>query len=138
MTACGGAAEPANPLTQPAQPAQPATNPEPAGAAAPAQGGAALAKVADVPVGGGLVLPDQEIVLTQPVKGEIKGFTSSCTHYGCTVSGVKGGTINCACHGSKFAVADGAVVNGPATGALPEVAIRVEGSDIFRATPSGM
>jgi Rieske Fe-S protein len=102
------------------------------------QDNAPLAKIADVPIGGGVVLADKEVVLTQPVKGEIKGFTSSCTHYGCTLANVTGGTINCDCHGSKFDMTDGAVRNGPATGALPAVGIRVDGDEIFRAGPSGM
>jgi Rieske Fe-S protein len=127
VAACGGET-PTDPF------ANPNTDPEPTEAA---QDGAPLAKVADVPVGGGVVLADAEVVLTQPVKGEIKGFTSSCTHYGCTVANVKDGTINCPCHGSKFDMTDGAVRHGPATGALPAVAIRVEGGEIFRAGPSG-
>lgn len=129
VAACGGPEEPTDLRTDPN------TDSEPAEAA---QDSGPLAKVTDVPVGGGVVLEEEEVVLTQPVKGEFKGFTSSCTHYGCTLAGVKGGTINCSCHGSKFDLADGAVRNGPATGALPEVAIRVEGGEIFRAEPSGM
>ncbi|MFG2042314.1 Rieske (2Fe-2S) protein [Dactylosporangium sp. NPDC048998] len=125
VAACGGGEEPANQHTHPATDAEPAK--------AAAQDGAPLAKVADVPVGGGVVLAEAEVVLTQPTKGEIKGFTASCTHYGCTLADVKDGTINCSCHGSKFDLADGAVRNGPAVGALPAVAIRVEGNEIFRA-----
>jgi Rieske Fe-S protein len=124
VAACGGADEPADPNAYPMTDTAP--NEE-------AQGNVALAKVADVPVGGGVVLADERVVLTQPVEGEIKGYTSSCTHYGCTLSDVKDGTINCGCHGSKFDLADGAVRNGPAVGALPAVAIRVEGGEIFRA-----
>jgi Rieske Fe-S protein len=128
VAACGGAEKPTDPY------ANPNTDTEPTEAA---QGGAPLAKVADVPVGGGVVLAAEEVVLTQPVKGEIKGFTSSCTHYGCTVASVKGGTINCDCHGSKFDMADGSVRQGPAAGALRAVAIRVESNEIFRAGPAG-
>jgi Rieske Fe-S protein len=46
---------------------------------------------------------------------------------------VAGGTINCPCHGSRFAVADGSVVQGPATSPLPEKDIQVEGSSIVLA-----
>ena len=100
----------------------------PAPALAPA--GTALAAVADVPVGGGLVLAAQGVVLTQPVAGTIKGFSATCTHQGCTVAEVSGGTINCPCHGSKFAVADGSVTAGPAPSPLPEKAVRVEGGSV--------
>jgi nitrite reductase/ring-hydroxylating ferredoxin subunit len=102
----------------------------PAPAAAPASAGSPLAAVADVPVGGGLVLAAQGIVLTQPVAGTIKGFSATCTHQGCTVAEVTGGTINCPCHGSKFAVADGAVTAGPAPSPLPEKAVTIQGGSV--------
>ena len=57
-------------------------------------------------------------------------FTAVCTHQGCLVSEVKGGTINCPCHGSAFKVADGSVANGPANKPLRAIDITVEGSDI--------
>ena len=67
-----------------------------------------------MPVGGGIVLAAQDLVVTQPVAGTFKGFSATCTHQGCKVNEVAGGTINCPCHGSKFAVADGAPTAGPA------------------------
>jgi len=56
-----------------------------------------------------------------------------CTHQGCIVSTVADGTIDCPCHGSKFSVKDGSVVNGPAPSPLAPVAIKVEGTSIIRA-----
>ena len=44
-----------------------------------------------------------------------------------------GGTINCPCHGSKFAVADGAPTAGPAKKPLPEKAVTVEGGSVVLA-----
>jgi Rieske Fe-S protein len=85
----------------------------------------ALAKVADIPVGGGKVFPDQKVVLTQPSAGVIKAYSAVCTHQGCTVEGVSGGTINCPCHGSAFKVADGSVAAGPAKRSLPSVSVTV-------------
>jgi len=128
LASCGAVEEPTNPFAQPTIGAR---------AAEPTEGNAAIASVADVPVGGGMVLAEAGVVLTQPAEGDIKGFTASCTHYGCTVASIQGGTINCDCHGSKFDMADGAVRNGPATTALPAVAIRVEGGEIFLSEPSG-
>ena len=95
--------------------------------------GAALAKVADIPVGGGRILADEKIVVTQPVKGEFKCFSAICTHAGCVVGDVSGGTINCPCHGSKFKVADGSVAAGPAKKALEAVAVKVDGDTITKA-----
>jgi Rieske Fe-S protein len=95
--------------------------------------GAPLAKTADIPVGGGQVFADQKVVITQPAQGDFKAFTAVCTHQGCTVSTVEGGTINCACHGSRFKVADGSVANGPAPSALAPKTIKVEGDAISLA-----
>jgi Rieske Fe-S protein len=105
----------------------------PAAQPPPAAPGTALVATADVPVGGGVVLAEQDVVVTQPVAGEFKGFSATCTHQGCTVGEVSGGTINCPCHGSKFAIADGAVANGPAQKPLPARAITVAGNEITLA-----
>ena len=102
-------------------------------AGAAGAGANAVAAVADVPVGGGIVLAAQDLVVTQPVAGTFKGFSATCTHQGCKVAEVKGGTINCPCHGSRFAVADGTPAAGPATKPLPEKAVTVQGSSVVLA-----
>jgi len=99
------------------------------GGAAPTQGGP-LARTADIPVGGGRVFPDQKVVVTQPTAGEFKAFSAVCTHAGCTVADVSEGTINCPCHGSKFAIADGAVKHGPARKPLPGKSVTVQGDGV--------
>lgn len=92
-----------------------------------------LVATADVPEGGGIILPDQEVVVTQPTAGEFVAFSSICTHRGCPVDTVENGTINCPCHGSMFAIADGTVVAGPAPAPLPPVEVTVDGDDVVRA-----
>ncbi|CAL9627237.1 MULTISPECIES: Rieske (2Fe-2S) protein [unclassified Streptomyces] len=92
--------------------------------------GQELARTGDIPIAGGKVLADEKIVVTQPEKGEFKAFSAVCTHQGCIVSDVRDGTIDCACHGSRFAVADGSVVRGPATEPLPGKRITVEGNSV--------
>ena len=87
----------------------------------------AIAKTSDIPVGSGVIVG--EVVVTQPVAGEFKGFSAKCTHKGCTVDKVASGTIDCPCHGSKFNL-DGTVANGPATKPLENKAISVEGDSI--------
>jgi Rieske Fe-S protein len=72
-------------------------------------------------------------VVTQPSAGKFKAFSATCTHQGCPVAGVDGGTINCTCHGSKFSIEDGSVTKGPATKALVEQDISVEGDSITLA-----
>lgn len=108
--------------------------PPASGGSSPGAGGnQVLAKVADIPVGGGKIFGDQGVVVTQPEKDTFKAFSATCTHQGCTVSSVDGGTINCGCHGSKFKIADGSVANGPATKPLPPAAVTVEGDSIRKA-----
>jgi Rieske Fe-S protein len=94
--------------------------------------GAAKATVAtsDVPVGGGKILGDAQVVVTQPSKGEFKAFSAICTHQGCPVQSISDGTINCPCHGSQFSVEDGSVVHGPATTALPGLDVKVQGGEV--------
>ena len=95
----------------------------------PAPTGPSIA-TADVPVGSGVILEDAKYVVTQPTKGEFKAFSSICTHQGCPVSEISGGTINCACHGSKFSIEDGSVVNPPAQNPLAETPTTVSGNSV--------
>lgn len=92
--------------------------------------GAKLAQTSDIPVGGGKIFADAQVVVTQPQSGTFKGFSAICTHQQCTVSEVTGGTIRCPCHGSQYKVADGSVVVGPATQPLPPVNVKVNGTAI--------
>ena len=107
-----------------------------AGAPAPAattpSAGAAASWAADIPVGGGKVLTAQKIVITQPQAGSFHAFTAICTHQGCIVNSVSGGTIDCPCHGSKYSAVNGSVVNGPATLPLAAVSIKVQGTSIVQ------
>jgi len=96
-------------------------------------GAAVLAKTSDVPVGGGTILTDKKIVITQPQSGTFHAFTAVCTHAGCTVGSVSSGTINCPCHGSRFNINNGSVVNGPAASPLALINIKVQGTSILQA-----
>ena len=84
---------------------------------------------ADIPVGGGKIFADAQTVVTQPSAGQFKAFSSICTHARCPVAEVTT-TINCNCHGSKFALADGSVVAGPAPDPLPAKTVTVNGDQI--------
>ncbi|PZG21702.1 Rieske (2Fe-2S) protein [Micromonospora craterilacus] len=97
------------------------------------KGAQSLAKTQDIPVGGGAVFAAQGVVITQPAAGQFKGFDPICTHQGCPVSNVDGGTINCTCHGSKFSIEDGSVKAGPATTPLAAKEIKVSGDHISLA-----
>lgn len=89
-----------------------------------------VVKKSDVPVGGGYIVPDANFVVTQPTQGQFKAFVKICPHAGCAVSSVEGGKIHCPCHGSNFAVADGHVLNGPATGSLGPATVTDNGDTL--------
>ena len=99
-------------------------------------GATVLVPTADVPVGEGVILHDQNVVVTQPSKGTFEGFTATCTHAGCPLANVASGTINCTCHGSQFSITDGSNVAGPSgspagsVAALPRVAVKVKGANV--------
>jgi Rieske Fe-S protein len=95
----------ASPPTVPAGETSPAS---PVSPAAPATTEAAGTPVAEVPVGGGRIYPDQKVVVTQPSAGTFKAFSTTCTHQACAVTTVEDGHIVCPCHGSSFAIDTGA------------------------------
>jgi Rieske Fe-S protein len=85
-----------------------------------------------VPVGGGVILKDSKVVVTQPEAGSFKAFDANCTHKGCLVTSVEGGSINCSCHGSRFGLSDGSVQGGPAQAPLPAVDVAVDGDQVVK------
>ncbi|MGH3867497.1 MAG: ubiquinol-cytochrome c reductase iron-sulfur subunit [Pseudonocardiaceae bacterium] len=96
-----------------------------------APGGERLASTGDIPVGGGTVFASKKVVVTQPTPGMFTAFSAICTHQGCPVNKVASGTIDCPCHGSRFAIADGSVVQGPASRPLPGRQITVSGDALL-------
>jgi Rieske Fe-S protein len=112
LAACGPAG------TQEAQPSKPA-------------GPVTLGATSDVPVGGGKIYAEQAVVVTQPTAGTFKCFSATCTHAGCLLHDVTDGTINCACHGSQFSIANGSVTRPPAVRPLPSETITVANGQIM-------
>jgi len=108
------------------------TDPAVGGTAVGAKG-VVLAAVADVPIGGGVVISDPPVVVTQPKSGEIKGFTAICPHAGCLVGEVTKDEIICPCHGSRFSAVDGSVIAGPAAQDLAPAAVSVQGTNVVLA-----
>ncbi len=93
--------------------------------------GEQIAAVSDVPVGGSAEaeVGGEMILLSQPKKGEIKAFSSVCTHQGCAVK-PDGAELHCPCHNSVYDAATGEVVSGPAPEPLPSVPVTVNGNKI--------
>jgi nitrite reductase/ring-hydroxylating ferredoxin subunit len=110
-----------------------------AGSGQTSRSGDVLVAASKVPVGGGVILGDQNVVVTRPDAGTYEGFSATCTHQGCILASVAGGTINCGCHGSQFAITDGSNVAGPSGSpagsvpALPKVAIAVRHGNVVTA-----
>lgn len=94
--------------------------------------GTVLGPVSDVPVGGGAVFAEQQVVVTQPAPGRYQGLSAVCPHQGCSVNAVRDGAVVCPCHGSRFGL-DGAVLQGPAQSPLARRAVSVQGQNITLA-----
>jgi nitrite reductase/ring-hydroxylating ferredoxin subunit len=111
---------------------------EPTGSGDPAptnSGGKSLAKLADVPDGGGVVVanPAGGMVLLVRSGAEVKGYNAACTHMGTTVGAPTAGVVTCPNHGSQFDTSTGDVKKGPATVPLPTVTVKVDGDQVVLA-----
>ncbi|TIC87827.1 Rieske (2Fe-2S) protein [Nocardioides sp. GY 10113] len=137
LAACGGsetstAPEPTTPAPTPS-PTGGSASPSGDGTTSPASVPGALVAADAVPVGGGVVLPDSRVVVTQPEAGTFAAFSAVCTHNQCLVGSVEGGEIVCPCHGSHFSITDGSVTAGPAPSPLPEVAVQVTDGQVVES-----
>lgn len=110
-----------------------------AGTAPDATPGSVLATVPldEVPVGGGLLVPDVPLVITRPSETEVRAFSGVCTHEGCAVGDIDDRGIICPCHTSIFAIDDGSVVAGPAPEPLPALDAAIEAGQIVVTLPVG-
>ncbi|RPE08402.1 Rieske (2Fe-2S) protein [Chitinophaga lutea] len=122
LAACGGKGDDPAPNPNP--------NPNPGGGARlTANLSTQIPNVGDSIISGGVVLIR---IATGNVPASFSAVTSTCTHQGCTLSGVSGGKIECASacgHGSKFNF-DGTVSNGPATSALTKYTVEISGTTL--------
>ena len=129
VAGCGTFTPPSAPQAPPAAPTTadgipPASGPVPTGAAGPA-----VAAAADVPVGGALIVPERELVISQPTAGMFTGLSAICTHTACIVNRVENGSIICPCHGSRYGL-DGTVQQGPAPRPLDPRPVAVVNGEI--------
>ncbi len=100
------------------------------GESGPVSGSGLKVAKGTVPVGGGVILRDAQLVVTQPEAGTFKAFSALCTHQGCPVSEIQDGVIVCNCHGSHFSIKDGSVLQGPATSPLTSEPISGSGDEL--------
>jgi Rieske Fe-S protein len=99
--------------------------------AAPGATSEAIAKLADIPVGGAIsaTLAGAPILISQPEAGSVVAFSAICTHQGCIVA-PGSDEFACPCHASRFTLTDGAVRGGPAQRPLDKVQVTVEGDSV--------
>jgi nitrite reductase/ring-hydroxylating ferredoxin subunit len=73
-----------------------------------------------------VVVADTPVLLLRG-GAEIFAIHDRCSHRGCSLSegSVEGDDIVCACHGSRFSLRDGAVLQGPATSPQPAFEVRL-------------
>ena len=69
----------------------------------------------------GRVVVDETPVLVVRSEGRLLAIHDRCSHRGCSLADgdLEGEEIACACHGSRFDLADGSVLRGPATAPQP-------------------
>ncbi|HEV2819667.1 MAG TPA: Rieske (2Fe-2S) protein [Solirubrobacteraceae bacterium] len=79
------------------------------------------------------VVVDETPVLLLRQGSAVYALHDRCSHRGCSLSAqgeVSGDIITCRCHGSQFALADGALHRGPATTGQPAYEVRQSGDQI--------
>jgi Rieske Fe-S protein len=98
-------------------------------------GGTAIASESELAPGSAFPFEDSgnPAVLVHLDNGDFVAYSAVCTHQRCEVA-YQGGNLACPCHGSVFDPANGAeVVAGPAPRPLPEIPVKVEGGEVFKA-----
>ncbi len=115
--------------------AAPTDTPAPATTDTPAAvQGTVIAKVSDVPTGGGVRFTNpttgDDAWVVHLSDGRYAAFSAICTHEGCAVNYSSSGQVfKCPCHGAQFDAAnDGAVLRRPARGPLAKLNISVDQS----------
>ncbi len=72
-------------------------------------------------------------ILLVNLEGNYYAIGNKCTHMQCTLTNgeLKGETVQCPCHGSKFNVKTGKVIGGPAALPEPKYDVKVENGKIL-------
>jgi nitrite reductase/ring-hydroxylating ferredoxin subunit len=65
--------------------------------------------------------------------GRLYARDDMCTHMGCSLANgtLDGTTVTCACHGSQFDIASGAVLRGPAQRSVRSRIVQIEGDALL-------
>ena len=93
-----------------------------------------LATIDDIPDGEmlGVEVNGKDILIAN-LGGKFHAMDNSCTHMGCRLSDgrVYDKVVMCICHGSRFDLLTGSVVEGPAADPEPTYSVRIDGRDIM-------
>lgn len=90
-------------------------------------------KLAEVPVGGGVVAPGPVLVL-RTAGEQVTAYDAICPHASITIGlPDANGVITCPGHGGHFRASDGARVDGPAPRGLRTIAVAVREGYVVRA-----
>jgi nitrite reductase/ring-hydroxylating ferredoxin subunit len=134
----GGAPAPAAQASQPPSPSAGATDEslEPFPGADDGggdTGGDGLVKTSEIPVGGAVLVGNY--LIAQPQRGVFKAFDATCPHQGITVDVPIGSNdyFICPGHNSKFRLADGGRISGPAPRGLKQVPVKVRNGFVVEA-----
>ncbi len=101
-------------------------------------GGTAIAKLADLPIGGAVnftAADGSPAVCVRLAQNSVAAFSAICTHQGCTVQYDSGSKeLLCPCHGAVYDPAHhAAVVGGPAPAPLQEYKASIRGNEVIVA-----
>jgi len=96
----------------------------------PAAPGQVLAKAAEVPAKGGVVVAN--VLLFRLADGSIKGYDARCPHKAIPVDPPTDTTVLCGAHKSEFKLEDGSVTKGPAKTGLKVIEVKVDGDNVVR------
>jgi nitrite reductase/ring-hydroxylating ferredoxin subunit len=103
------------------------------GSAAPAPPPGFLAAVQDVPLGGGVVVRN-EVLLVQPAAGTIKAYDAHCPHQGFVLPPPDAaGIVTCPNHLARYRAGDGSLIDGPAPSGLLPIPVRIADGKVLRA-----
>ena len=80
----------------------------------------------------GIGKPKDPRIALANVGGTFHAIDDTCTHMGCSLGDGKldGSVVRCACHGSRFDVATGGLVNGPAQKPVRSYPVQVVGDEV--------
>jgi nitrite reductase/ring-hydroxylating ferredoxin subunit len=95
----------------------------------------ALARTADVPVGGGVIVEaDGPVLVVQPAAGVFRAFSARCPHQNFVVgTPAADGVVTCPGHLAHYRAADGSLIDGPAPRGLDAVPVAVADGHVRRA-----